>query len=82
VDGIDKQVKTIIKLFGILGDNNPIKYVIFSNNITPASLEEAKKLNATILTCHELNEIGKNVATNPEDLVSKDVDLEKIAIIM
>ena len=24
VDGIDKQVKTVIKLFGILGDQNPI----------------------------------------------------------
>jgi len=38
----------VINLFEKLGDINPIKYIIFSNNISAESKEKASKLNAKI----------------------------------
>jgi len=82
VDGIDKQVNTLIALFERLGEKCPIKHVIFSDNISEIKLLEAKKLNANIYTCTDLFNLGESLTDNVKDLVSDDTDLEQVSIIM
>lgn len=82
VDGADKIVKTLVKLFESLGADNPVKTVIFSNNISAESLATAKQLGVRVLTCDQLKALGDQDTTDPESLIATSADLEKIAVIM
>lgn len=82
VDGIDKQVQTVKKLFEKLGNANPIKFVVFSNNLSKESRDSISELTAKIMTCEELLKVGQESTLDVDELVDKSEDLEHIAVVM
>lgn len=82
VDGIDKQVQTVKKLFEKLGDKNPIKYIVFSDNISFESRKSISSLSAEILTCSELFNLGANSTVDVNTLIDQDENMENIAVLM
>jgi len=82
VDGIDKQVQTVKKLFEKLGDKNPIKFIVFSDNLTAESRNSISSLKAEIITCSELFNLGAKSTLDVDSLVDKDENMEHVAVLM
>lgn len=83
VDGIDKQIQTVLKLFELLGESNPIKFLIFSD-LTAQQKSSLEKISgqAKFMTCKDAIEMGEKVTTDVNTLVSKDENLERVIVIM
>jgi len=83
VDGCDPQIKVTVELINKLGENCPVKNIVFSN-LTPAQEELLKpiKEKVNIMLSSDLYKIGAESKLDFQSLIDQETDLDKIAIVM